>query len=172
MIVPLSTGKGESIMMIRMAKEEDRKEVLALYKMQLGREVCPWNDEYPGNETIDFDLERDSLFVMEDEDRIVAAISIEEDEDVDNLTCWSEELYPGGELARLAVLPSLQGRGIARQMLQHGMTVLKQRGFKSIHFLVNKYNKKAIRSYAVFGFHTVGEYHMYEQDMYCYEKEL
>ncbi|MCR5418055.1 MAG: GNAT family N-acetyltransferase [Lachnospiraceae bacterium] len=159
-------------MMIRMAKEEDRKEVLALYKMQLGREFCPWNDEYPGNETIDFDLERDSLFVMEDEGRIVAAISIEEDEDVDNLTCWSADLQPGGELARLAVLPSMQNRGIARQMLQHGMTVLKQRGFKSIHFLVNKCNEKAIRSYAVFGFHTVGECHMYEQDMYCYEKEL
>lgn len=159
-------------MQIVMAAKQDKEEILKLYKAQLGREFCPWTEDYPGEETIDFDLSRDALFVMKDDDRIVAAISLEEDEDVDRLECWDEELAPGGELARLAVLPEMQNKGLARQMLQHGMKILKERGFRSIHFLVNKRNKKAIASYAVFGFAIVGECHMYEQDFLCYEKAL
>jgi ribosomal protein S18 acetylase RimI-like enzyme len=154
------------------ATPEDKDEILKLYKAQIGREFCPWTDEYPSIETMDFDLSRDSLFIMKDEGKIVAAVSIDKDEEVENLSCWSKSLVPGGELSRLAVLPEYQNKGIARQMLLHGMKTLKERGFKSIHFLVNRYNEKALRSYAVFGFNKVGECHMYEQDFFCYEKEL
>ena len=122
--------------------------------------------------TIDFDLSRDALFVMKENNEIIAAISIEIDEDVDKLECWDENLSPGGELARVAVTPSMQGRGIARMMMERGMQALKERGYKSTHFLVNKHNIKAIRSYAYFGFNVVGECYMYDQDFLCYEKEL
>ncbi len=157
---------------IFLATESDREEIMALYKEQLGREFCAWDEDYPSNETIDYDLSRDALFVMKEDGKIIAAISIELDEDVDALECWNRDIFPGGELARIAVTPSMQGRGIARKMMQHGMDVLKERGFKSIHFLVNKYNQKAIRCYEVFGFDVVGECYMYDQDFLCYEKVL
>ena len=159
-------------MQIVMAAKQDKDEILKLYKAQFGREFCPWTEGYPSEETIDMDLSRDALFVMKEDDRIVAAISLEEDEDVDRLECWDKDLSPAGEPARLAVLPEMQNRGLARQMLQHVMKILKERGFQSIRFLVNKHNKKAIASYAVFGFSIVGECHMYEQDFLCYEKAL
>ncbi len=157
---------------IELAKEEDREEILALYKTQLGREFCPWTDDYPSNETIDFDLSRDSLFVMKENGKIIGAVSIDEDENVNNLECWDKALAPGGELSRLAVLPERQNKGLARQLMSFGMRMLKERGFKSIHFLVNKYNDKALRSYAAFGFNNVGECHMHEQDYFCYEQKL
>ncbi|MBO4864213.1 MAG: GNAT family N-acetyltransferase [Eubacterium sp.] len=157
---------------ILMATEEDRNDILALYQLQKGRKFCPWTEEYPSNETIDFDLSRDALFVLKIEGKIKAVISLEEDEDVDNLPYWSDDLRPEGELARLAVSPEEQGKGLGRVMLQHGMDELKRRGYKGIHFLVNKYNVTAIRCYAAFGFNVVGECHMYEQDFLCYEKEL
>ena len=157
---------------IVMATEEDREELMNLYKIQVGKEFCPWTEDYPGNETIDFDLSRDALFVMKEEGIIIAAVSIEEEEEVDKLECWKPDLAPAGELARLAVLPEKQGQGIARQMLKFGMNELKARGNKSIHFLVNKYNEKAIRSYAKFGFDVVGECHLFDQDFLCYEKAL
>ena len=47
---------------IVMATEADRDEILSLYKAQLGRECCPWNEYYPSNEEIDWDLSRDALF--------------------------------------------------------------------------------------------------------------
>ena len=154
------------------ASEEDREELLALYKAQVGKEFCPWTEEYPDNETIDSDLARNALFVMREEDRIIASVSIDEDEDVAGLDCWNPAIAPAGELARLAVLPDKQGKGIAKQMLKFGMNVLKERGCKGIHFLVDKYNKKAIRSYASFGFTVVGECHLFGQDFWCYEKDF
>jgi ribosomal protein S18 acetylase RimI-like enzyme len=156
------------------ATDSDREQIMNLYKEQLGREFCAWDEDYPSEDTIDFDLSRDALFVMKDDqkDSIIAAISIDLDENVEELECWNKDLFPGGELARLAVTPSMQGRGIARQMLQYGMQALKERGYKSIHFLVNKYNKPALKSYSKFNFDVAGECHLYDQDFICYEKEL
>ena len=97
---------------------------------------------------------------------------IHEDENVEKLDCWNKNLRPAGELARLAVALGDQNTGIARKMLQHAMNVLRMRGYKSVHFLVNRYNVKAIRSYACFSFEVVGDCHMYDEDFLCYEKEL
>lgn len=157
---------------IVLATEEDRAEILALYDMQKGREFCPWDEDYPSDQTIDFDLSRDALYVLKIDGRIHAAISLEEDPDVDVLECWNPNLNPSSELARLAVLPDEQSRGLGRIMLGFGMEELKRRGNKGIHFLVNKHNIKAIRCYATFGFNVVGECFMYDQDFLCYEKEL
>ena len=157
---------------IVLATEDDRQQIMELYEAQKGKEFCAWDEDYPSNETIDFDLARDSLFIIKEEGKVIAAISIEEDEAVDSLECWNRALFPGGELARIAVSLEVQSRGIGRMLMQHGMNVLKERGYKSIHFLVNKYNKKAISCYSHFGFNVVGECFMYDQDFLCYEKEL
>ncbi len=154
------------------ATENDKTEILSLYKAQIGRENCPWTEDYPSSESIDFDLKRDALFVLKTDGKIKAAISLEEDEDVDNLSCWDKTLAPEGEVARVAVLPEAQNKGLGRIIMQYAMDELKRRGYKGIHILVNKHNIKAIRCYEVFGFNTVGECHMYEQDFLCYERKL
>ena len=151
----------------------EKEEILALYKSQLGREFCPWTEFYPTEKEIDFDLSRDSLFVMKNKaGRIIAAISIDLDANVEALPCWSTSLQPGGELSRLAVATDCQNQGIAREMLKHGMDVLRNRGYLSVHFLVNKYNIKAIRSYDALEFQIVGECNLYDQPYLCYEKAL
>ena len=78
------------------ATEEDREEILALYKAQIGRELCPWDEYYPSNETIDADFARDGLFVLKEDGIIKAAISIDEDEEVNRLSCWDKNLEPEG----------------------------------------------------------------------------
>lgn len=158
---------------ISLATSEDKEEILALYKSQLGRPFCMWDEHYPTKEDIDYDLSRDALIIKKDEnDRIIAAISIDLDENVNNLSCWSSELAPGGELSRLAVSIDYQNRGIAREMLVYGMQELKRRSYKSIHFLVNKDNIKAIKSYEHLDFNKVGDCYLYEQSFWCYEKLL
>lgn len=155
------------------AEEKDKEEILRLYKTQLGREFCPWDETYPGEKEIEFDLSRDALFVMKDEKgKIIASISIDEDEAVEKLECWTPELQPGKELSRLAVDPDYQNHGLAREMLQYGMQVVYSQGYKSVHFLVNRHNKKALRSYAALNFQTVGECELYDQLFLCYEKAL
>lgn len=160
-------------MIITDATRQDTEAILALYKLQLGREFCPWTEAYPGLQEIEFDLSRNALFVMKEKSgAILAAVSIDEDEAVAALPYWTEKLAPGGELARLAVHPDYQNRGIARQMLLYAMERLKKRGYKSVHFLVNRHNVKALRSYDKLSFQIVGTCEMYEQPFYCYEKEL
>lgn len=157
---------------ITKATEEDRGEILSLYRAQIGQEYCPWNEYYPSDEEIDRDLSRDALFVLKTDGSIKAAVSLEQDEDAERLPCWDKRLEPAGELARIAVLPEEQNRGLGRIIMQYGMDELKRRGFRSIRMLVNRLNIKAIRCYAVFGFKVVGECRMYDQDFLCYEKEL
>ena len=117
---------------IVMATEEDRDEILSLYRAQIGREYCPWNEEYPSNEAIDWDLSRDALFVMKVDGKIKAAVSIEEDEEADRLSCWDKNLEPVGKLARVAVLPEEQSKGLGRIMLKFGIDELRRRVFKGI----------------------------------------
>ena len=61
------------------ATEENKEEILKLYKIQLGREFCPWDDSYPGMKEIEFDLGRESLFVMIDGQEINADAVRKED---------------------------------------------------------------------------------------------
>lgn len=164
---------GQTPCHITAAVPADEDEILRLYKAQLGLEFCPWNEHYPENDTIRFDLSRDALFVMKNEaGEILAAISLDEDEAVEALDCWSEELQPAGEVSRLAVRPDCQNQGLARQMIRFSMNELARRGKKSIHYLVNKNNTKAVRSYAHLGFTKVGECALYDQPFLCYEKAL
>ncbi|MCR4649478.1 MAG: GNAT family N-acetyltransferase [Lachnospiraceae bacterium] len=157
---------------IVLAKEEDREELLSLYHAQIGREGCPWSEEYPSNETIDFDLSRDALYVYKADNKIYGAMSIEEDEDVNNLPYWNKDLQPESEFARICVLPDSQHKGIGRIMLAFLHEELRRRGYRGIHILVNKLNTKALHLYDRFGYKNVGECFMYDQDFFCYELEL
>ena len=154
---------------IVLAKEEDRKGLLSLYKSQVGREGCPWTDEYPSNETIDFDLSRDALYVLKTDGKIVGAISIEEDEEVNKIPYWNSELEPEAEFA---VSPDMQGQGIGKILVKFLIDELKKKGFKGIHIIVNRYNPKALRLYDSFEFKNVGECSMYNQDFFCYELDI
>jgi len=160
-------------MKIRPATAYDKEAIEALYKAQIGKPFCAWDEHYPTMTEIEFDLSREALFLMVDEEgTIIASISIDEDEAVASLDCWSKELQPGAELSRLAVAEAYQNQGIARKMLLYGMEVLREKEYKSVHFLVNQYNEKALRSYAHLEFAKVGETQLFNQPFYCFEKAI
>ena len=155
------------------ATEQDREDLMALYALQKGRKFCFWPENYPSRENADEDLADHGLFIMKSSDgRLIAAVSIERDETVDALTCWDPQLQPSGEIARLAVHPDFQSQGLARRMVAHVMRVLKERGCRSMHLLVNVQNLPAIRSYQFFHFRQVGECDLYHQHFLCLEKDL
>ncbi len=155
------------------ATEADKKEILELYRSVIGSEGCTWSMEYPNEDILDGDLNRRDLFCMKDENgKIIGGISVDDDKVVDALPCWSEELKPGAELARLVVKEGFQNQGVARLLLQHGMIELKRRGYKSVHFLVSKTNERAIRSYGKLEFQIKGECDLFGEHWWCYEKEL
>ena len=116
-------------MKFRKAKQDDKEEILALYQSLIGTPYCAWGNGYPGEQEFDYDMKRNALFCMENEDgEIIGTITVDEDPQVEALTCWSKTLQPSAELSRLGVRTDMQNQGIARRLLQHGMEELKKQG--------------------------------------------
>lgn len=154
------------------AKSEDKDEILSLYKTMLYG-PADWNEYYPNEETIEFDLSRNALYVMKnDEEQIIAAISIDEDEDVDKLECWSKELMPSGEVSRLCVRKDMQNQGIAKQMMRYLFDIFRNEGKKGVHILVKTGHEAALASYGALGFKAVGECNFFDKDFVCMEMAL
>ena len=74
------------------ATQNDAREILALYQSVKGTPYCAWSDTYPGPQEIEYDLSREALFSLWDGDTLVAVITVDKDEQVEQLTCWSKEL--------------------------------------------------------------------------------
>ena len=157
---------------IQRAAGADKEEILNLYRSRLYGSA-DWNEYYPNEENIEFDLSRDALFIMKNsKEEIVAAISIDEDKEVDSLSVWNENIAPAGELARLCVREDMQNRGIAKEMMRYAFDVLKKQGKKGVHILVRKGHTGAIACYTALGFQKVGECSLFEKEFICMEREL
>ena len=139
-------------------KREEADTVLKLYRSLLGTPYCVWTEEYPSEKEVEFDLSRDALFCMRDDaGSIAGVISIDDDPNVECLTCWSETMVPSAEVSRVGVCQEFQNQGIAGKLLKGVMEELKKRGYKAVHLLVAKDNVKALRSYDKLNFENVGE---------------
>lgn len=157
----------------RKANEEDEFEILKLYKSAIGTEGCTWSEEYPNEDICRGDIVRNDLFCMEDKQgTIIATISIDSDEIVDSLKCWNYAAGKMAELSRLVVREEYQNRGLAPTLINETINVLKERGYKTVHYLVSKHNKKALSSYKKLDFTKVGESDLFGEEWYCYEKTL
>ena len=139
-------------------KESEADKVLSLYRSLVGTPFCAWTADYPARSDVEFDLSRNALFCLRDKEtgEMAGVISIDQDPKVESLTCWTPELQPGRELSRLGVREAYQNQGIARRLMAGAMEELRRQGFKSVHILVAKENKKALASYKIFEYETVG----------------
>ena len=152
------------------ATKEDKEELLALDHAMIGG-PCEWSENYPDENTIAFDLKNEDLFVMKNDDgEIVATISIDHDDAVEALTCWRDDLVPSGELSRLCVRKDMQGRGIAKTMMNYASDVLRSRGMKGVHILVREGHVVALGTYAKIEFQIVGECDLFDKHFICMEK--
>ncbi len=90
-------------MEFRRARREEAEEILQLYRSLIGTEYCVWTENYPTEREVEFDLSRNALFCLyeimpepDERERLIGTISIDDDPEVEALSCWSEDLYPGG----------------------------------------------------------------------------
>ena len=159
-------------MKFELASKEEAETILELYHSVLGSPGCRWHMGYPVMANIEDDMSRNALFLLKEKDEIIGAISIDKDDDVEALPCWSKELQPAIELSRLCVRRDHQGKGIAAKLIEYMMEYGRENGIKSIHYLVSKYNPTAQKAYSKLAFRLVGECEMYHDEYFCYEKEL
>lgn len=154
------------------ATKADAQDILKLYKSLVGTPFCAWSDGYPGMQEIEYDLSREALYCLMDGDVLAGVITIDKDEAVEALPCWSKELVPASELSRLGVNIAYQNKGLACYMIKEVMSILKAEGKKSIHYLVAKENEKAIRAYKKLNPQIVGEAELFNEHWWCCEIEI
>lgn len=150
--------------------EADR--VLALYQSVTGGAFCTWNEYYPGMQQIREDVESNNLFVLTSGGNIIGAISIVPENELDGLDCWKIKDGKIAEIARVAVAPEYQGKGLALKMVVETEKVLKSRGYRAVHLLAAKVNIPACRTYQKAGYQLLGECDMFGHLFCVYEKEL
>ena len=163
-------NKSLSNLNFKIATQDDAEHILSLYQSAKSGEFCVWNDSYPTITEIEHDLETKNLYVMTDGGKIIGAISIVPENELDGFDCWS--CKDGKEIARVVIDKDYQGHGLSYQMVQSIESILRENGHMAIHLSVAKSNIPAYKTYIKAGFTVVGEAQMYGNDYYLMEKAI
>ena len=157
-------------MIFRKAELRDCNAVYSLYRTLAGRPLCTWDAEYPGWLQINEDYESGGLYVMAQDEGIVGAISIVPENELDALPFW--RFQNAREIARVAVAPDQQGKGIGFQMTDAVCLLLQGRCVSALHLLVSPDNIPAQRIYRRCGFDFLERCQMFGLEFIACEKPL
>jgi L-amino acid N-acyltransferase YncA len=149
-----------------MATMNDIPAIIDIYRNLVGTPGCTWDDEYPSKESAESDIADNAIFVLKENDKVIAVASAGPFDELGHLE-WN--LKNPCELARIGVPPPLQGRGLGSIILQNVIQTMKERGFYGIRMLVSKTNPAALALYDKNGFERCGEVFMFDIDFYCYQ---
>lgn len=119
--------------------------------------IFQWNEHYPSKEAFIKDIERDELFVIEENNIVQGTIVIS--------TLMDDEyrpiqwLTPNGNstyIHRLSVHPDLQGKGLAQQMMDFAENYSSENNFISVRLDTFSQNKRNQRFYEQRGYQKLG----------------
>jgi ribosomal protein S18 acetylase RimI-like enzyme len=165
-------------MMIREATIDDLNRIVeitnACGKHMISQNIFQWNEDYPNIEVFKKDIEKQSLYVIELESKIVGCVCISEKMDavykkVKWLTPDTKNMY----VHRLAIDPKYQGKGLAIKLMSYAEDLAKTKDFKSIRLDTFSKNPKNNKFYNLQGYKKLGKiFYRSQSDMpfHCYEK--
>lgn len=163
--------------MVRHAKLSEIQKIMAITnacgKKMISEGIFQWDEEYPNVKAFKNDLERNELYVYEEENEVLGCIVIstfmdKEYLDVNWLTETSEHFY----IHRLAVKPSEQGKGIARKMMDFAENLAKGENKTSIRLDTFSQNSRNQKFYEARGYKRLDSIYFPRQSdfpFYCYE---
>lgn len=155
-------------MEFHLAEKRDLENVYALYRRLAGTPFCTWDEEYPGWIEINEDFAHRNLYIMEDEGALLGAISAVPQNELDDLPFWA--CGQAKEIARVAVAPGQQGKGIGQRMVEALTASFIASGVPAIHLLVAVGNLPAQKLYRKCGFSFLGECRMFGHDFIACER--
>lgn len=144
-------------MLVRKAEKKDMPEVLAVYRAirEKPTKGCTWTEDYPTDEDLLTDLERESLFLLEEDGAIIGGAAAEADEVPEMAPC--DASLRSVELSRVGILPCRQGQGLAGKLVSAVLAMLAQEGVQAVRLLVSPANQAAVKTYSRCGFQPIGE---------------
>ena len=157
---------------IRQATETDVPAIRALYAAAKTMPDTTWNAYYPGDEEIAADLASGGLYVWEDADAVVGAVSVAETDALDALAVFAGDQCTHRSISRLVIDPVQQGHGYAAYFLTELFARLHREGVEEIRLLAAKCNRAANATYTRLGFQYLGTCTMYGVDFHVCRKTL
>lgn len=166
--------------MIRAAKISDIDTILSVTNAcashMIAMGIHQWNDLYPSRAAFERDLERNELFVLEDQERLIGGIVVStfmdcEYKDIEWLTPSDNNIY----VHRLFVHPDWQGKGHARQLMDFAEQQARSKGFDAVRLDTFSQNKRNQKFYEARGYQRLGNIFFPRQSthpFYCYELPL
>jgi len=166
--------------MIRRAKISEIPDILTICKAcaahMISNGIHQWNEHYPSAAAFEKDIERDELFVLELDKKIIGTIVIttlmdDEYVPIKWLTSNSNSVY----IHRLSIEPNLQGKGYAQELMDFAENHAKENAFVSVRLDTFSQNKRNQRFYEIRGYQRLGAIFLPKQSehpFYCYELVL
>ena len=163
--------------MIVPAKISEIPEILSLTKacaqFMISKGIFQWNEHYPSQTAFERDIDRNELYLLKVENRIIGIVVIstfmdEEYISVNWLSPNSNNLY----IHRLAVHPDFQRQGYAIQLMDYVEAFAKAQKAISIRLDTFSQNPRNQKFYTSRGYQKVGDIAYPKQSkypFYCYE---
>jgi len=166
--------------MIRMANVEDIDVLIeitnACANYMIGNGVFQWNEHYPSKAAFNRDLDRNELFVLEFQGKVIGCVVISTFMDKEYLPVnWLTENKKNLYVHRLAIHPDHQGNGYAQELMAFAENLVIKKEYVSIRLDTFSQNSRNQKFYELRGYKRLGSIyflHQSEYPFYCYELVL
>ncbi|WP_047548890.1 GNAT family N-acetyltransferase [Psychroserpens sp. Hel_I_66] len=166
--------------MICKATSKDLEAILkitrACAKHMVSKGIFQWNEHYPSKEAFENDLERDELYVLQNNDTVIGCIVISTHMDDEYIPIqWLTPNEHNMYIHRLAVHPQYQGKGYAQDLMAYAEIHARKNHKNSIRLDTFSQNQRNQKFYEQRGYKKLGDIFFPKQSKYpfhCYELVL
>jgi len=127
-----------------------------------------WSEDYPTRVFLDEDIELQRIFVLEEGNTLIAAVSLLETDDLDDEPVGWQDVKSCVPV-RLCVSPKYQGQRIGEYMMNCLIEYVKPLGYQSMRLLAAENSIAANRLYTRMGFVCLGVVQLYGMSFNAYE---
>lgn len=160
-------------MEIKLLTEDKLEEIKNLYDDIRNNTYTLWDNNYPSEELIKWDIQRKGLWGVFDDKKLIAVTFLgERCEDGEEDYSWKDNFDRRGTFARIGVSPKYQNKGVGTLLVDFVLKTLKSQGFDGVRILVGTQNTNAIKLYTKFGFYNCGRREKYDHEYYLFELRL
>jgi ribosomal protein S18 acetylase RimI-like enzyme len=138
--------------------------------------VTQWDAVYPTRETVEDDVRRRALWMLEGAgagaDDIVGCVTLTEDQDPAYVTVAWTLPEPALVVHRLCIDPAMQGRGRAHRLMDFAESHAAAHGYASIRLDAYTGNPRAVALYRRRGYREAGQVFFPRRTLpfYCFER--
>ncbi len=138
--------------------------------------IHQWNEHYPSKDAFENDIDRNELYVLEENSKIIGTIVISTHMDQEYQPIkWLTENKNNIYIHRLSVHPENQGKGYAQKMMTFAENYAKQKNYSSVRLDTFSQNKRNQKFYEARGYKKLGDIYFPKQSIHpfhCYELVL